>query len=118
MYPALDDRAEPQPWLTYPVGLRDTDHFPSRIGTARTLTVSGSLTALLGHTRAVVLWTIADRPGCTTTELARHAGISPAGASQHATVLRAAGLTRTTRHHNTALHTITPAGHNLLNHGS
>ncbi|MFE7618912.1 hypothetical protein ACFU6N_25290, partial [Streptomyces sp. NPDC057496] len=25
-----------------------------------------------------------------------------------------AGLTRTTRHHNTALHTTTPAGHNLL----
>ncbi|MFG2217218.1 ArsR/SmtB family transcription factor [Streptomyces sp. NPDC048685] len=119
VYPALDDTAEPQPWLTYPVGLRDTDHFLSPIDTARTLsTVSDSLAALLGHTRAVVLWTIAHRPGCTTTELARHAGISPASASQHATVLRKAGLTRTTRHHNTALHTTTPAGHSLLNHVS
>ncbi|MCT2547733.1 helix-turn-helix transcriptional regulator [Streptomyces atratus] len=119
VYPALDDTAEPQPWLTYPVGLRDTDHFLSPIDTARTLsTVSDSLAALLGHTRAVVLWTVAHRPGCTTTELARHAGISPASASQHATVLRTAGLTRTTRHHNTALHTTTPAGHSLLNHVS
>ncbi|SFX96687.1 winged helix-turn-helix domain-containing protein [Streptomyces atratus] len=119
VYPALDDTAEPQPWLTYPVGLRDTDLFLSPIDTARTLsTVSDSLAALLGHTRAVVLWTIAHRPGCTTTELARHAGISPSSASEHATVLRRAGLTRTTRHDNTALHTTTPAGHSLLNNAA
>ncbi|MET8687162.1 winged helix-turn-helix domain-containing protein [Streptomyces sp. NPDC004732] len=116
VYPALDESAEPQPWLTYPVALRDTDLFLPSTDTARALsTVPDSLTALLGHTRAVVLWTIARHPGCTTTELARHAGISPASASQHATVLRTAGLSHTTRHHNTALHTTTPAGTNLLN---
>ncbi|MEU6993314.1 MarR family transcriptional regulator [Streptomyces sp. NPDC046465] len=116
VYPALDETAEPQPWLTYPVAVRDTDLFLPPTDTARALsTVPGSLTALLGHTRAVVLWTIAHHPGCTTTELARHAGISPASASQHATILRTAGLSRTTRHHNTALHTPTPAGTGLLN---
>ncbi|MGW6056694.1 winged helix-turn-helix domain-containing protein [Streptomyces sp. NPDC055189] len=116
VYPALDGTAEPQPWLTYPVGLRDTDLFLPATDTARALsTIPDSLTALLGHTRAVVLWTIAHHPGCTTTELARRAGISPASASQHATVLRTAGLSHTTRHHNTALHTTTPAGTSLLN---
>ncbi|MFE6157429.1 ArsR/SmtB family transcription factor [Streptomyces sp. NPDC056486] len=116
VYPALDDTAEPQPWLTYPVGLRDTDPFLPPTDTARTLsTIPDSLATLIGHTRAIVLWTIAHHPGCTTTELARHAGISPASASQHATVLRTAGLSHTTRHHNTALHTPTPLGSSLLN---
>ncbi|GGT73558.1 winged helix-turn-helix domain-containing protein [Streptomyces atratus] len=116
VYPALDETAEPQPWLTYPVGLRDTDLYLPPIDTAQTLSpLPDSLTALLGHTRAVVLWTIAHHPGCTTTEIARRAGISLASASQHATVLRTAGLTSTTRHHTTALHTTTPVGVSMLN---
>lgn len=119
VYPALDETSEPQPWLTYPVGLRVTDPFLPPTDTARALsTVPDSLAALLGHTRAVVLWTIAQHPGCTTTELARYAGISPASASQHATVLRTAGLTSTTRHHNTALHATSPLGLNLLDTAS
>ncbi|MGY0063680.1 winged helix-turn-helix domain-containing protein [Streptomyces sp. LZ34] len=114
--PVLGEHAEPQPWLTYPVRLNDADLTLPPTDTARALsTVPNSLTALLGHTRAIVLWTIAHHPGCTTTELARHAGISPASASQHATVLRTAGLTTTTRHHNTALHATTPLGTNFLN---
>ncbi|MFE5098164.1 hypothetical protein ACFRCI_50210 [Streptomyces sp. NPDC056638] len=112
----MNDVAEPQPWLTYPVGLRDTDLYLPPIDTARTLSpLPRFLTALLGHTRAVVLWTSAHHPGCTTTELARRAGISLAGAGQHATVLRTAGLTTTTRHHTTALHTTTPIGVSMLN---
>ncbi|WP_409239843.1 winged helix-turn-helix domain-containing protein [Streptomyces sp. PA5.6] len=115
VFPAFDETAEPQPWLTYPVGVRDTDLFLAPVETARVLsTVPDSLTALLGHTRAVVLWTIAEHPGCTTSELARRAGISPASASQHATVLRTAGLSHTVRHRNTALHTATYAGTHLL----
>ncbi|MBH5335357.1 winged helix-turn-helix transcriptional regulator [Streptomyces pactum] len=115
VYPVLNDEAEPQPWITYPVGLRETDLYLPPTDTARALsTVPDSLAALLGHTRAVVLWTIAHHPGCTTTELARRAGISPASASQHATVLRTAGLTTTMRHHNTALHTASPLGTGLL----
>ncbi|MFI1683005.1 winged helix-turn-helix domain-containing protein [Streptomyces sp. NPDC020607] len=115
VFPAFDETAEAQPWLTYPVGVRDTDLFLAPVETARVLsTVPDSLTALLGHTRAVVLWTIAEHPGCTTGELARRAGISPASASQHATVLRTAGLSCTVRHRNTALHTATYAGTHLL----
>ncbi|GGY52543.1 transcriptional regulator [Streptomyces djakartensis] len=113
--PVLGVSAEPQPYLTYPIRRDDTDLALPPAETARVLsTVPDSLTMLLGHTRAIVLWTIAHHPGCTTTELARHAGISPASASQHATVLRTAGLTTTVRHHNTALHTTTPLGTSLL----
>ncbi|XDQ23240.1 winged helix-turn-helix domain-containing protein [Streptomyces sp. R21] len=113
--PVLGVNAEPQPYLTYPIRRNNTDLALPPTETARVLsTVPNSLTALLGHTRAIVLWTIAHHPGCTTTELARHTGISPASASQHATVLRTAQLTTTTRHHNTALHTTTPLGASLL----
>ncbi|MEJ8653350.1 winged helix-turn-helix domain-containing protein [Streptomyces sp. MS1.AVA.3] len=77
--------------------------------------VPSVLSALLGHTRAVVLCTIADHPACTTTQLARRAGISPASASEHATTLRRAGLTTLTRERKTALHTLTYLGITLLN---
>ncbi|WP_267243077.1 winged helix-turn-helix domain-containing protein [Streptomyces sp. PR69] len=77
-----------------------------------------SLSALLGRTRATVLWVIADHPGSTTTELAQLAGISLASASEHATVLRSANLISTARHRNTALHTATAAGLTLLNSAS
>ncbi|PZF99442.1 ArsR/SmtB family transcription factor [Micromonospora deserti] len=49
-----------------------------------------ALAALLGRTRAAVLAVSDD--GCTTGEVARRLHISPAAASQHATVLRNAGL--------------------------
>ncbi|MGW2115603.1 ArsR/SmtB family transcription factor [Streptomyces zhihengii] len=114
VYPAVDDTGD-QPWLTYPVGSGETGDFLLPTDTARALgTAPDSLTALLGHTRAIVLWTIAHRPSRTTTELARLAGISPASASQHATVLRTAGLVTTLRHHNTALHSLSPLGAGLL----
>lgn len=71
-----------------------------------------SLTALIGATRAAVLWSIGD--GCTTTELSRRACTSIASASQHATVLRAAGLITTRREGSAVLHTLTPLGRDLL----
>ncbi|MFJ3965661.1 winged helix-turn-helix domain-containing protein [Streptomyces sp. NPDC090036] len=77
--------------------------------------VPPALSALLGRTRAVVLCVIADRPASTTTQLARRAGISPAGASEHATTLRAAGLTALARERKAALHTLTHLGLTLLN---
>ncbi|MFJ8608056.1 helix-turn-helix domain-containing protein [Streptomyces sp. NPDC093675] len=70
---------------------------------------------LLGRTRARVLEAIAERPGCTTTELAAAARIAVASASEHTAVLRQAGLVRTVRHRNTALHTSAPLGLALLN---
>jgi DNA-binding transcriptional ArsR family regulator len=52
---------------------------------------------------------------CTTGELARRADISAASASQHATVLRKAGLISTSRQGNTVRHTLSPLGAELLN---
>ncbi|MGW1495173.1 ArsR/SmtB family transcription factor [Streptomyces sp. NPDC002402] len=75
-----------------------------------------SLGKLVGHTRSVVLQAI--RYGCTTSELARRAGVSLASASQHAAVLRQAGLVVTLRHGNAVLHTVTPLGAALLRGGA
>lgn len=71
-----------------------------------------ALAALIGRTRAAALRAIAD--GCTTTELARLCGISLAAASQHATVLRAAGLIITHRQGSSVLHVLTPLGADLV----
>ncbi|MFC8508378.1 ArsR/SmtB family transcription factor [Streptomyces sp. NPDC057411] len=71
-----------------------------------------SLAKLVGHTRSAVLSAIGD--GGTTSELARRAGVSLASASQHAGVLREAGLVATLRHGNAVLHTLTPLGAALL----
>ena len=69
-----------------------------------------SLAALIGRTRAAILDTITAGPPTTTTELARRLRISPGRASEHATVLRQAGLITTHRHRNTVLHVPTPLG--------
>ncbi|MER7515712.1 winged helix-turn-helix domain-containing protein [Streptomyces sp. NPDC126499] len=74
-----------------------------------------SLAKLVGHTRSAVLSAIGD--GGTTSELARRAGVSVASASQHAGVLREAGLVATLRHGNAVLHTLTPLGAALLGGG-
>ncbi|RZT82745.1 DNA-binding transcriptional ArsR family regulator [Micromonospora violae] len=71
-----------------------------------------SLAALLGRTRAAVLQ--ASDEGCTTGEVARQLNISPAAASQHATVLRNAGLLVSHRERNSVLHTLTPLGRAML----
>ncbi|MFC5819352.1 ArsR/SmtB family transcription factor [Nonomuraea harbinensis] len=76
---------------------------------------SGSADALgplLGRTRAAVL--AALRVPATTTALAERVGISLPSASQHATVLRNAGLIRTSRIGGAVLHTLTPSGESLL----
>jgi DNA-binding transcriptional ArsR family regulator len=74
-----------------------------------------ALAALVGRNRAAVLRSIAD--GCTTTELAHRAGISLAAASQHATVLRDAGLIASLRQGGAMLHVLTPLGAELLQAG-
>jgi DNA-binding transcriptional ArsR family regulator len=73
---------------------------------------SRSLGALLGKTRAAVLETIAD--GCTTGEIARRLDVSLATASEHATVLRRAGLVVSVRDGNSMLHALTPVATALL----
>jgi DNA-binding transcriptional ArsR family regulator len=73
---------------------------------------SAALAALLGRTRAAALRAIAD--GCTTSELAQLCDVSMAAASQHATVLRNAGLIITHRQGSSVLHVLTPLGADLL----
>jgi DNA-binding transcriptional ArsR family regulator len=71
-----------------------------------------ALGALLGKTRAAALAAVAL--GCTTTELAQRCEVSLAAASQHATVLRNAGLITTSRQGSAVLHVLTPLGAGLL----
>ncbi|KNB53704.1 winged helix-turn-helix domain-containing protein [Streptomyces caatingaensis] len=70
------------------------------------------LTALLGRTRARVLDAAATEGG--TADLASRAGVSPASASEHATVLRTAGLLTTRRTGSSVRHALTPLGRALL----
>jgi len=74
--------------------------------------VQAALAPLIGRTRATALRAIGE--GCTTTELAGAIGTSLAAASQHAAVLRDAGLIITSRHGRAVLHTLTPLGAELL----
>lgn len=73
-----------------------------------------ALESLLGRTRARALDAIGQGP-CTTGRLAQRLSVSPASASEHATVLRKAGLITTTRHGSAVLHSLTPLGTTLLN---
>ena len=68
-----------------------------------------SLADLLGPTRACVLRACLDTP-LTTTALARSVGISNSSASEHATVLRSAGLITSERHGNQVIHHTTQLG--------
>ncbi|RKN11952.1 ArsR/SmtB family transcription factor [Streptomyces radicis] len=89
------------PVLVYPI-----EHAPPTSGSPM------ALPRLLGTTRARVLRCIGS--GTTTGELARSANVSPASASQHARVLRDAGLIHSTRRGSEVLHTLTPLGLELL----
>ncbi|QXE36922.1 winged helix-turn-helix domain-containing protein [Streptomyces sp. GMY02] len=96
------------PVLVYPVTHADPPAVTDRSGP--------SLGRLVGHTRSAVLRAIEH--GSTTSELARRTGVSLASASQHACVLREAGLVVTLRHGNAVLHTLTPLGAALLRGGA
>ncbi|RJL35903.1 ArsR/SmtB family transcription factor [Bailinhaonella thermotolerans] len=98
---------ELRPVLVYPVE-RAPGALPSRDGD-----LPAALGALLGATRAAVLEAAAFRVS-TTSELARRLGISPASASEHAAVLREAGLVSSHRDRNRVLHQATDLGRALL----
>ncbi|GAA0934894.1 winged helix-turn-helix domain-containing protein [Kribbella koreensis] len=74
-----------------------------------------ALSDLVGRTRALVLRALTT--SATTTQLARRTGISLASASEHARVLRNAGLLTTHRTAGTAHHSLTPTAHRLLTTG-
>ncbi len=105
----------------YPVTLLDPDLPPVLVYPAdRPAAASAgpeagrrALGALLGSTRAAALAAIGD--GCSTSDLARRVGISAAAASQHATILRNAGLITSHRERNMVLHSLTPLGASVLN---
>jgi len=69
-----------------------------------------ALTPLLGRTRTAVLKTITHNPSSTTSQVAALLGISPGRASEHAGVLRDAGLITSHRHRNTVRHVPTKLG--------
>ncbi len=98
---ALADTALP-PTLVYPAP-------PTPDEAPRT---DEGLAPLLGHTRAAVLQALGGDP--TTTELARRAGVSLSSASEHAAVLRGAGLVSSVRQSNAVRHALTPLGSALL----
>ena len=75
------------------------------------------LDALIGPTRAAILEAIATRPDSTTTGIARHIGAGASSASEHAAVLRQAGLITSHRDRNRMLHLPTPLGLALLGAG-
>ncbi|MGV9249287.1 ArsR/SmtB family transcription factor [Streptomyces sp. NPDC003710] len=117
--PVINPDAQPQPTLTYPACGDQRPFLLTATPHAKTPdNLTASLAKLLGGTRAAVLLAIAERPGCTTRELATTVGIAPASASEHATVLRAAGLIDTVRLKNMALHSPTSTGLALLNSGT
>ncbi len=95
------------PILVYPV-----QHTPGALHRATMASRAEPLAALLGTTRAAALEAIAET--CTTTELARRCGISLAGASRQAGILRDAGLITTRRAGQAVLHDLTLLGRSLL----
>ncbi|MET8438167.1 winged helix-turn-helix domain-containing protein [Streptomyces sp900116325] len=99
--PMIMYRPEESTVLAYPMHLPDAPAGPPEV-----------LGPLLGRTRAAVLAGVRDP--ATTTALAQRVGVSLATASQHATVLRNAGLVRTTRIGIAVLHSLTPLGRALL----
>jgi DNA-binding transcriptional ArsR family regulator len=99
------------PVLLYPVGHQPMSFLArSAQGTGPTEEV---LRRLFGRTRALVLRTLSDRVR-TTGEIARTLDISMASASEHASLLRAAGLVASERYGNTVRHGLTPLGLEFL----
>ncbi|MER6529459.1 winged helix-turn-helix domain-containing protein [Streptomyces sp. NPDC001508] len=112
------DRGDPQsaPILAFPNWPRSQE-LPSLLAGAdavrggRSADVD-SLAALVGRTRAAALRAVEE--GCGNAELAERLGVTTAAVSQHAAVLRAAGLISTCRRGSHAVHTVTHLGTLLL----
>lgn len=114
--PVIAPYAEPQPVLAYPVSVGEAhEGLAAAVMRPSNPASPKALAQLLGRTRAVVLHMIAEFPGITTRELAVRSGVAAASASEHATVLRQAGLITSARRSNMVLHSLTTAGVALLN---
>ncbi|MEV0321558.1 DUF5937 family protein [Streptomyces sp. NPDC050658] len=105
-----------------PVALLDEQLLPVLVYPARlpvpeeAATPHSRLAPLLGHTRAAVLETLQEPR--TTTELAQYAGVSLSSASEHAAVLRRAGLVASVRVRQQVRHILTQLGADLLGAGA
>ncbi|MFB6721033.1 ArsR family transcriptional regulator [Kribbella sp. NPDC056345] len=87
--------------------------YPSgRLGCPQPVAPGKGLADLIGSTRAAGLEAIAN--GCTTSELAAALSISRSTASEHATVLRGAGLITTERQGLAVWHSLTALGTAVL----
>ncbi|RZS31254.1 ArsR family transcriptional regulator [Herbihabitans rhizosphaerae] len=100
---ALADSDLP-PVVVYPAALRNERAEKPVRGDA--------LADLLGRTRAKAL--IALSSASSTSELAERLGVSAATASEHATVLRRAGLIASNRDGSSVVHALTPLGDAML----
>lgn len=98
------------PVLVYPVPHRMSWMRPPGSGAHER-----ALGALLGRTRAAALAALTY--GATTSDLARQIGVSAPSASEHASVLRDAGLIGSRRERNSVWHTLTPLGRAVLDGG-
>jgi DNA-binding transcriptional ArsR family regulator len=111
--PDAGPRQENRPVLVFPAHPALPSHRPlggeGNYGSPQHET---ALAALVGRTRSLMLRTLLE--GYSGSELAGQLGISAAAVSQHAAVLRSAGLISTHRLRNRALHTLTPLGRSLL----
>lgn len=111
-YPVCEDtKDETAPLVLFYPAIRDLSDVRTILGSGRS--PHHALVALLGRTRTNVLQAVADG-ACTTSELADRSGTSISSASQHAAVLRSAGLVVTRRHGSAVLHTLTPLGTRIL----
>lgn len=99
------------PVLVYPVPQRTSWLRPPGAGRHERV-----LAALLGRTRSAALAAL-THGGASTSELARHIGVSPPSASEHVSVLRAAGLVVSRRERNSMWHILTPLGRSVLDGG-
>ncbi|MFS8100413.1 winged helix-turn-helix domain-containing protein [Lentzea alba] len=91
--------------LTYPV---DPEALVPRGATPSTVV------RLMGRTRAAALDFIASGDSRSSGEIAKYLAISPSSASEHASLLRSAGLIISLRVRNTVRHMVTPLGRALL----
>ncbi|WP_431044564.1 ArsR/SmtB family transcription factor [Streptomyces sp. P1-3] len=115
--PVTYRNAELTPVLVYPVEHAGESAPPRPLRQPVTASTKAHwLGKLVGQTRSAVLQGVGG--GCTTSELARRVGVSLASASQHASVLREAGLLLTLRQGGAVLHTLTPLGAALLRGGT
>jgi len=96
------------PVLVYPI-----EHDLNWLSAERPRPNMRELATLLGRTRATILVTVAAEC-CSTSELAERACVSIASASQHASVLRQAGLITTRRRGSCVVHSVTHLGATLI----